>query len=243
MPHGPKETFHPFSLTQYRTPEALRDPTHGGFDFSMDVVQGSPHLGSHIDAFVHVQAEGRIFGGSRVAEVFGDAGWAQHGAETIPPLVTRGVLLDIAASEGSDRLPDGHEIDVSQLERASGRARLEIEQGDAVLFRTGKMQDYRRDADAYFRSGPGLGTAAAVWLDEHGVAAIGSDTTATEPVPFKDPAHTVHRVMLVDRGINLLEILDLEEVAAAGLTEFLFICLPLRIVGATGSWVRPVAVV
>lgn len=243
MPHGPRDTFHPFSLTQYRTPRSLSDASYEGFDFAMDVVHGSPHLGSHIDAFVHVQSNGEIYRGVRVSQAFGDFGWNEHGVETIPPLLTRGVLLDIARCEGADPLPDGYEIGVAQLERCLDLAGTELRPGDVVLLRTGKMRDYRQAPDRYFAAGPGLGVTGAHWLEERGVVAIGSDTTATEPVPFVDPARTTHRAMLVEKGVNLIEILDLDEAADAKLTEFLFVCLPLRIVGATGSWVRPVAVV
>jgi kynurenine formamidase len=112
-----------------------------------------------------------------------------------------------------------------------------------VLVRTGKMADYHGDGASYFAAGPGIGVEAALWLFERGMAVLGSDTSATEPFPFPDPDNTVHRAMLVERGVFLVEILCLDELASASAYEFLFVCLPLKFRGGTGSWVRPVAVV
>jgi kynurenine formamidase len=68
---------------------------------------------------------------------------------------------------------------------------------------------------------------------------LGTDTSGTEPVSFLDPAHTVHRLLLVERGMHLIEILNLDEPADAKVDPFLFVCLPLKVRGATGWWVRP----
>lgn len=75
------------------------------------------------------------------------------------------------------------------------------------------------------------------------MAVLGADSTGIEPLPFPDPARTTHRAMLVERGVHLVENLYLDELAADGVAEALFVCLPLKITGATGSWVRPVAIV
>jgi kynurenine formamidase len=140
-------------------------------------------------------------------------------------------------------LPDGFEITIEHIRRALGSYELTVKDGDAVLVRTGKFAvDYARDATAYFGPQPGVGPDAAIWLHDQGMGLLGSDTSATEAFPFPDPTRTTHRAMLVERGVHLIEILDLEEVAKAGIRACLFICLPLRIRGATGSWLRPIAV-
>jgi len=243
MPQGNREFLLPFRLSQYRTPRCLREavPT-SDFDFSMDVVEGSPHQGTHIDAFVHVQANGQIYGGLDVRDVFDDFGWREHGAETIQPIVTTGRLLDVARELGTDPLPDGFEITADHLERCLSK--VPIKQGDAVLIRTGKFAaDYQGDGARYYSSAPGLGTDAAIWLCERGMSVLGTDTSATEPTPLRDPTHTVHRALLVERGIHLIEIMNLDELAASRATSFMLICLPLKIRGGTGSWVRPIAIV
>ena len=244
MPVGPADSFSGFRITPYRTPQCLARPGEPpAFDFSMDLIQGSPHVGSHIDAPAHVQSFGRVFGGHRAADVYDDFGWLANGIETAPPVLTRGVLLDVPALLGSDRLPDGFEITVEHVQGCLERQRVTLRHGDAVLVRTGKMADYHGDGSAYFGAGPGVGVEAARWLDAQGMAILGSDTSATEPYPFPDPADTVHRALLVERGVHLVEILRLDELAEAHAYEFLFVCLPLKLRGATGSWVRPVAVI
>lgn len=244
MPCGPRDTFAPVRIAQYRTPTCLRaheDPP--AFDFSMDVITGSPHLGTHLDAFVHVQSRGRVFGGREARETFDDFGWTSDGVETVPPIVTSGVLLDVARTEGVGALPDGVEIGIAELARCVAAEGVDIRVGDAVLVRTGKFaRDYAGDGDRYFTAGPGVGIDGALWLYEQGMALLGTDTTATEPAPFSSAADTVHRAMLVERGVHLIEIMDLEELTAAEMYRFLFVCLPLKFRGATGSWVRPIAV-
>jgi kynurenine formamidase len=244
MPVGPVDTFGGFRITPYRTPVSLAHPEQApGFDFSMELIQGSPHVGSHFDAPAHIQSFGKVFGGHRVADVYGDFGWSANGIETVPPVITRGILLDIPRFLGLPRLPDLFEVTVEHIERCLEDQQIEIRAGDAVLVRTGKMADYYGDGSIYFGSGPGVGVDAALWLYEQSMAILGSDTSATEPFPFPDPNNTVHRVMLVEHGIFLVEILCLDELAAAAHYEFLFICLPIKFRGATASWVRPVAVV
>jgi kynurenine formamidase len=108
--------------------------------------------------------------------------------------------------------------------------------------RTGKIQDFDNEA-AFQAAEPGVGRKAALWLYEAGMAVLGTDTTGTEPLPFDDPAVTTHAAMLVESGVHLIENLYLEEVAREGISEGLFIALPLKITGATGSWLRPILLV
>ena len=243
MPVGPIEAFGGFRITPYRTPKCIASPGNApGFDFSMELIQGSPHIGTHFDAPAHIQSFGRVFGGHRAADVYDDFGWRENGIHTVPPVITRGLLIDIPALLEVPRLPDLFEITADHVQRALEREQVEVRRGDAVLVRTGKMADYHGDGSTYFAAGPGIGVDAALWLFERGMAILGSDTSATEPFPFPDPDNTVHRAMLVERGVFLVEILCLDELADASVYEFLFVCLPLKFHGGTGSWVRPVAV-
>jgi kynurenine formamidase len=119
---------------------------------------------------------------------------------------------------------------------------LEIRSGDIVIVRTGKIQDFGDEA-AFQAAEPGVGRTAAMWLYERGMSVLGTDTTGTEPLPFDDPAVTTHGAMLVEKGVHLIENLYLEDVARDAAREGLFIALPLKITGATGSWIRPILVV
>jgi kynurenine formamidase len=241
-PRGSDEFFAPFTLRPLHTPaETARVAAWP--DFANEVISGTPHVGTHIDAFSHVQSEGRIFGGALSAVAHSDNGWSVHGAETTPPILGRGALIDVAGAATVDVLPDDVEIGPAELEGAMARQGTEVGPGDIVLVRTGKIAAYKRGEDAYFGPHAGVSVDGALWLYERGMAALGTDTSGTEPMPFRDPARSTHRALLVERGVHLLETLDLDELASERVYEFLFIALAIRFVGATGSWVRPVAVI
>ncbi|HEU5432158.1 MAG TPA: cyclase family protein [Thermomicrobiales bacterium] len=244
MPQGPRETFGGFRLTPYRTPRCLAGAEPPGFDFSMELITGSPHVGTHFDGLAHIQSFGRTHGGHAARDVFDDFGWRANGLEGAAPVVCRGVLLDVVAAQGVPCLPDGFEITPDDLRRTLDLQATDVRPGDAVLVRTGWFAaHYERDPDAYFASEPGVGADAAIWLCERGMRLLGSDTSGTEVTPMPDLSRTTHVAMLVDRGVHLIEIMDLEEIARERMYEFLFVALPLRIVGGTGSWLRPIAIV
>jgi kynurenine formamidase len=160
------------------------------------------------------------------------------------PVIGRGVLLDVAGSLGVDHLTDRYEITPADLQRTLEAQRTELRSGDSVLVRTGWYgAHYEANPDAYFASQPGVGPDGGLWLYERGMALLGTDTSGTEVIPHLNPDRTTHKVLIVDRGVCLIEILDLDALARDQVYEFLFVCLPLRIKGATGSWLRPVAIV
>jgi kynurenine formamidase len=232
--------FAPFSLMFTHTPEGTAAVSP--FEFCAEVIAGTPHAGTHIDALIHVQANGRVYGGHHARDVRDDKGWKKHGMETVPPILGRALVLNVAAVNGCERLPDGYEIGIGELESALEHTNQKVRSGDIVLVRTGKIQQFD-DPLAYQAGQPGIGRAAANWLYELGMAVLGTDTAAIEPVPFIDPRFSTHRAMLVEAGVHLIENLYLEELSHEGVREGLFIALPLKITGATGSWVRPIVVV
>ena len=238
IPSNP--AFTPLALKFTHTPEETG--ADSPFQFSADSFGGGLHIGTHMDAFIHVQAEDRIYGGDLARDARTDRRWKKYGMETIAPMIGRGLILDIPALKGVKRLADGYEITIADLKAELARTSQAIHQGDFVIVRTGKIQDWNNPA-AFQASEPGVGRDAAIWLYDSGMAVLATDTTGTEPLPFADAAATTHRAMLVDRGVHLLENLYLEEVARDGIREGLFINLPLKITGATGSWIRPVLVV
>jgi kynurenine formamidase len=238
IPHNPE--FVRFAMSFTHTPEGTGAVSP--FQYSVESVFGALHVGTHIDSLIHVQKDGHIFGGHAAATSRDDRGWRRHGIETVPPIVGRAMCLDIPALKGLDRLPDRYEITVADLQRAMERAELQMHEGDIVLVRTGKIRDFGNEP-AFQAAEPGVGRTAALWLFENGMSVLGTDTTGTEPLPFKDPALTTHGAMLVESGVHLIENVNLEEVAKDGVREGLFIALPLKITGATGSWLRPILVI
>lgn len=197
------------------------------------------HSGTHIDALVH-QAENLVLHGGVRADggIQTPTGFKAMGIDTMPPIVRRGVLLDVA---GERRLDPDYAITPDDLDRAR---RVDIRGGDAVLVRTGFGALWARP-DEYLHAA-GVSAGGSRWLIEHKVAAVGADNVAFDVMGVTDPELGVtlpgHILLLVRAGIPILENLNLEELAAAGVHEFAFVCLPLKMRGATGSPVRPIAI-
>jgi kynurenine formamidase len=233
MPHHPSHP--PFLYSLVKSHGEYTGPA--GNSSASDAIALGSHVGTHIDALCHFSCDGRLHGGDEAAAVQSYSGGLQrHGIDTIAPILRRGVLLDFAAA---GILPHDREITPAELDGAAG---VEIRKGDVVLLRTG-WAAYFSDPGRFIAEvkGPGPAIAGARWLSERGVFAAGSDTVAFEKVP--DPSMPVHVHLLVEKGIHIIECLNLEALAAAGVREFLFVALPLKIRGATASPVRPIAVV
>jgi kynurenine formamidase len=205
------------------------------------------HVGTHIDALCHVSYRGTLHGGVDASRAQANGGFTELGVETIEPMVRRGVLLDIPAALGVTECPPGYEVTPGDLEKAVHRQGTEPRPGDVILVRTGWGRRFG-DGAAYqgLATGvPGPGEAGARWLASRGPVAVGADTIAFEQIR---PGHghallPAHRVLLVEAGIYILEALELEPAAAVQAHEFVFVCSPLKLVGATGSPVRPLALV
>jgi kynurenine formamidase len=201
------------------------------------------HSGTHIDALCHQAEDMRMYGGCEVnSRVQTSTGFTELGVETIAPLLARGVLLDVARQAGEDRLPPGHLVGADELEQAARADGIEVGEGDVVLVRTGNGALWE-DPDEYLR-GPGVGADGARWLAERRPLAVGADNVAFDPVGHVDPelgSLPSHVVLIVRNGIYILENLQLEELSRTRTFEFVFLCLPLKMRGATGSPVRPLA--
>lgn len=243
MPCSPN---HPgFRMSLIRRHGDMIRPDGGSAANEMIVTGG--HVGTHVDALSHVSHDGRLHGDVDAADAQRGGRFSELGAEHTPAMLTRGVLLDVAAVHGVDVLPAGYGVTADDLRAAADKAGVEVGQGDVALVRTGWARHFD-DPETYLGQAdgvPGPTPEAAQWLVESGVATTGADTTAYEQVK-PGAGHSVlpvHRVLLVDAGVHIIEHLNLEQAAAEGLTQFVFMMAPLRIVGGTGSPVRPVAAV
>jgi kynurenine formamidase len=249
----------PFQVQSYRTPQGLRvagenlwapTPNEVGLGCMTEVITSTAHSGAHIDALAHITVgdDDHWYGGANAAEHLGDFGPTVGDAASLPPLFTRGVLLDVAGYRGVDCLPAGSAVDAAEMAAVAAAQGVEIREWDVVLFRTGYMGLWP-DADRMARHvSPGPDLSAAELLADRGVVATGSDTETFEVQPAPDPGvpsnpQPVHTRLLVERGIYLMESLDLEQLAADRVHEFLFVALPVKIAGATGSMLDPLAVV
>jgi kynurenine formamidase len=218
----------------------------GGSAANEIIVTGG-HVGTHVDALSHVSHDGVMYGGVDAAQAQVGGAFRALGAEHTPAFLRRGVLLDVAVTLGVDVLAPGQAVGAAELQAALDRCGTDLRPGDVALVRTGWAQHFD-DAERYLSRAdgvPGVTPDGGRWLADAGVSATGSDTTAFEQI-LPGAGHSVlpvHRILLVEKGIHIIEHMALEEASAAGLTEFTFVMAPLRIVGGTGSPVRPLAAV
>lgn len=202
------------------------------------------HVGAHIDALGHFTIGDRMFGGRSAEEVVGDRGLTDLGAEQIPPIVTRGLVLDVSGLDGGEFLDSGRPVTEADLKAACDRAGVAPRAGDAILLRTGWGRFYMADNARYVAGEPGLDLAAARWLTGQGVVAIGADTMAVEVLPGTGHPRIlmpVHQHCLVEAGVHLIENLALD--AVAGIAEVCFVAASPKFAGATGAPLRPLALI
>jgi kynurenine formamidase len=220
---------------------ARRGPN--GSQFADDHLSLACHSGTHIDALSHVARDGLMYNGMPASEVRSATGARRLGIDKVGGIVCRGVLLDVLGAAGGP-LDAGRAITVADLEQALARAAVELQPGDAALVRTGWLARFDERDRSWYEGEPGIDVEAGCWLADRGVVLVGADNFAVEVVPAASgDAMTVHLALLQERGVYLLELVDLEPLVAAGASTFTFVLAPLRITGGVGSPVNPLAII
>lgn len=249
VPVFPGRAFHQTLVTTAHHNNARKMPDGGptgvgdnNVNWVTEVLSGTMQLGTHLDALSHLQIGDRGYNGWTVADIAESWGVNRLGAETVPQIVTRGLLVDVPTTRGADRLGVGDVITVADVRNALGGA--EPEPGDAVLFHTGWSANWQ-DSEAYLAGEPGPGCEVAHWLADHGVALTGCDTWSFGPVPAEDPRRPfeVPQILNVRHGVFIVENLDTAALAADGVREFALILTHPKLRGATGAWVSPIALI
>ena len=246
--HGIGDPRYQFWLTHTPRGATVDDPMRVGrsvnrhVSYTGDAVSMYTHTGTHIDALNHFGLNGRIYNGFEADEELGDRGWRKAGAETIPPIVARGILVDVAGAQGLSMLPDNFRIGRKELEAALARQKAQVREGDVVLIRTGRMTRYE-EGQAFIDDAPGLDMDGARYLVERGAMVVGADNLSFEAFPSDDPSNyiPVHTYLLAEHGIPIIELAFLEELAADRVYEFAFIGGSLKFRGASAAPMRPVA--
>ena len=240
IPAFPGRTFR-----QFLTTDPGRRVGRNEVNWIVEYVSAPSQMGTHMDGLNHLHAGGRMYNGHRLADVTAEYGTTRLGVDTLPQVVTRGLLIDVAAERGVTRLAAGDVITPADAEAALARHGLTVMPGDAVLFHTGWGSQWGTDNDAYVAGEPGPGRAMADWLVDHGVAMTGCDTWSYGPVPPEDPDEpfVVPQTLNTRHGVVVVENLRLAELAAAGVVEFLFVVAHPKLRGATGAWVAPLAII
>jgi kynurenine formamidase len=248
----------PFQVSMYRTPSGLRGDgvkpwgltNEVNLQYMAESVSGTAHSGALVDALAHmtIGEDDHWYDGANAQQHLGDRGPTVGDGSKLPTFIRRGVLLDVPGFLGVEALDSHQPVDAEQLQRVAEHQGVTVGPGDIVLIRTGYLGVWP-DAEAMSRhttAGPDI--SAARWLLEQGVVAAGTDTETFEVQPAPDlgsPANPqpVHTLLLIENGIYLFEGIYLEELAREKIYEFLFVALPLKIAGTTGSMVDPVAIV
>ncbi|MBN2113749.1 MAG: cyclase family protein [Acidimicrobiia bacterium] len=248
----------PFQVLLYRTPEGIRaegaqpwgPPNDAGLGYMAEYLLATSHSGAHIDALAHmtVGPDSHWYGGGNTAAHLTDKGPDFGDAEKLPPFFTRGVLLDPPTHRGLDALPAGEPVGADELQAIAAAQGVEVRPWDVVLIRTGYLKYWPDAAEMAKHKTAGPDLSAAEWLLERGVIATGTDTETYEVQPAPDRGvpgnpQPVHTRLLIESGIYLMESLYLEELSRERVYEFLFVALPLKVRGATGSMIDPLAVV
>lgn len=218
-----------------------------GSSAANDLIASGTHAGTHVDALAHVSFEDRLYGGTSASEAQRGGRFTSHGIETMPPLVCRGVLLDIARLKGVDCLEPEAAITGADCEAAAAAQGVDVREGDVVLVRSGWSRHWLDPVTflGHEHGVPGPDESAGHWISAKGAVCTGAETVAYERI-LAGRGHAllpVHVHLLVEKGINIIEMLDLTALAADEVWEFAFVLAPLKIVGATGSPARPLALV
>lgn len=223
----------------------------GGIKFADDYLFAALQCSTQWDALSHAWYGDRLYNGISEKEVRG-TGARKLGIEKLHRyFVGRGVLLDLPrAINGGERLAQGRAIGADDLDRALAHARTDIGRGDIVLVRTGHLPWFYalKDKREFWNGAPGLGRTTVAWLHAREVAAVAMDTVAIEVQPAEsEGGHLpLHGALIRDLGLTLGELFDLEaladDCASDGIYEFLFVGQPLRITGAVGSPINPLAI-
>ena len=217
--------------------------------YNDDIIEGWVGVGSQIDGLGHIGVEHVYYNGHKIADFGEPTGLKKLGIDKLPPMVTRGVLLDMAAHlAGTDKVQDGvvkegTAFNTKEIEDAAKKQNVEIRQGDVVLFHTGWLSLIGKDDKRFGAGEPGLGVEGAKYLVGKGVVAVGADSWALEVIPFESKnLFEVHQILLPMNGTYILENINTADLAADKAYEFMFVLGQPRFKGGVQSMINPVAI-
>jgi kynurenine formamidase len=235
MTHAPQQT------TAGKAPETNPEL----LSYSGDAISMYTHTGTHIDALNHFGFHGKIWNQVSADGALGARGWTRSGVDKYPPIIARGILIDVAKSKGVEHLPESYTITTRDLQDAIEQQGTLLQPGDVVLVRTGLMSLWPDRAEYRIDNQAGLGLEAARWLVEvQRAMLLGADNFGVESFPSKNPGNfvPVHSYLFAERGVSIIEVMWLEDLSKDQVYEFVFIAAPLKLRGATASPIRPLAI-
>lgn len=223
-------------------PNGLGESMNKKVSYTGDAISMYTHMGTHIDALNHFGLNGEIWNGYTPKLYLGDKGWKKTGAEKIPPIIAKGVLIDVEASKGT--LSPNYRISAKDLQESLNKQGTILSKGDVVLIRTGQARLYDH-AENYLDNYPGISLDAVKWLvEDKEVMLLGADNLSFEAFPpeREDNWVPVHTYLLAQKGVMFIEQMFLEELSQDKVYEFAFIAASLKLRGASGTPMRPIAI-
>lgn len=201
-------------------------------------------IGSQIDGLGHMGINHVYYNGNKASDFVTPTGLTKLSTDKLPPIVTRGVLLNMAKLMGKEILDEGTAINSAEIKAAASAAKINIEKGDVVLLHTGWLDVMDSDPVRFMAGQPGLGMDGAKYLAGLGVVAVGADNSALEVLPSEDvsQAFPVHPELLAKNGVYILENMDTRALAKDGVSEFFFVLGQPRFVGSVQAVINPVAI-
>jgi len=251
IPAFPGRTFRQYLTTNYHHINRRRPGPgtsglgHNNVNWIVEQVTATSQMGTHMDALNHLQVGDRTYNGHALADIVEDYGTNRLGVETLPQIVTRGLLVDVAALKGVGRLGPGEVVTVEETQAALAADGLSVRPGDAVFFHTGWGTLWEADNERYTAAEPGPGVLLGEWLADQRIALTGADTWSYGPYPSEDPdaPFVVPQTLNVKHGVVVVENLRLAELADSSIHEFMLVISHTKLRGATGAWVAPLAIV
>ncbi len=245
MPIHPAHKPGYFYSLHRRHRDGYQPERHGPRTSASGVLTMMEHSGTHIDALCHQSFGLKLHGDIPVEGSETSSGFRKLGIETVPPLLRRGVLLDVAGWKGTASLAPKYGITEEDLSGCAAAQRVDLHVGDVLLVRTGYGTLWRDEA--VYLQAAGISKSGTLWAAERGVVAVGADNMAWDVPDERDPdtgaTLFAHAYLLPQKGIYIMENLNLEELARDHCYAFAFIGIPLKFTGATGSPLRPLALV
>lgn len=226
-------------------PGQAQGSTFGANDMSYndDMFTGWLGIGTQIDGLGHLGIDGVYYNGNRAEDFAQTTGLTKLGIEKIPPIVTRGVLVDMAAHKGVERMEEGEVITADDIQAAMEEQGVEVTDGDVIIFHTGWLSMLDEDPQRYGAGEPGINAEAAEYLATLNPVAVGMDDWGIEAVPFEgDRVWEGHQILLAKNGIYILETLDTRELIADGVQEFMFVLGQPLYEGAVQAITNPIAI-
>lgn len=227
------------------------DQQHGGqpyenMTYNDDLIAGWFGIGSQLDGLGHIgDPHGMYYNCNHSTEFAAVTGLGKLGIEKVPPLVARGIVLDMAGHFGVEFMDAGEMFTVEDVKAVEEKQNTPVREGDVVLFHTG-WTDAKLEAepDVWVAAEPGQSEAVAVYLAEKNVVAAGADTWGLDVVPPEVEGRPFqgHVTLLQENGIYILETMNTGPLVRDGVHEFLFVLGQAKVRGAVQMYINPIAI-